>query len=136
MSCRFLAGRTRELEISRLTNSGVPKPSEVPSFLLRARRNKQLLAQALSVITEIRDNKMTHHDNKLTHHENPKIEAKERVHEEKKRKGPKTIDKLPEEVSCLKKRIYWTNAMAWLQQLARQSYYVQYIRDNISNFLY
>ena len=51
MSWRFLAGRTRELEISRLTNSGVPKPSEVPSFLLRARRNKQLLAQALSVKT-------------------------------------------------------------------------------------
>ena len=25
VSCRFLAGRTRELEISRLTNSGVPK---------------------------------------------------------------------------------------------------------------
>ena len=49
VSCRFLAGRTRELEISRLTNSGVPKRWEIPSFLLRARRNKQLLAQALSV---------------------------------------------------------------------------------------
>ena len=53
VSCRFLAGRTRELEISRLTNSGVPKSLEIPTFWLRAIRNKQLLAQALSVIIEL-----------------------------------------------------------------------------------
>ena len=28
-------------------------------------------------------------DNNMKHHENPKINAKEKVHEEKKRKGPK-----------------------------------------------
>ena len=34
------------------------------------------------------------------------------------------------------KSSYWTRAMAWLQQLARQSYYIQYIRDNMSNLQY
>ena len=54
----FLLWRSRELEISRWTNSGVGDFSFelgslrffVGDFLLRARRNKQLLAQALSVI--------------------------------------------------------------------------------------
>ena len=39
-SWRFLVWRTREFQSAE----------EIPSFLLRARRNKQLLAQALSVI--------------------------------------------------------------------------------------
>ena len=71
-------------------------------------------------------------DNNMKHHENPKIKAEEKVYQEKKRKGTKAklkrwrIQKL---VRALRKRSYWTNAMAWLQQLAeaRQSYYIQYI---------
>ena len=43
----------------------------------------------------------------MKHHENPKINAKEKVHEEKKRKGPKAKLKRrrnQKHVSCLKKR--------------------------------
>ena len=74
---------------------------------IRERGCKDAQVRGRQKINEIRENR----DNKMKRHENPEINAKEKVYEEKKRKGPKAKlnrlrnqkRKLPEERELLDK---------------------------------
>ena len=57
----------------------------VNSMKDRERGCKDALVRGRQKINEIRENR----DNKMKRHENPEINAKEDLHEEKKRKEPK-----------------------------------------------
>ena len=74
----------------------------------------------------------------MKYNEKTKINAKEKNMRKRRQRDLRRnwTDCEIKSVSCLKKGSYWTNEMAWLQQLARQSYYIQYIFDNMTNLQY